>query len=95
MSTKDDACNFLLKFNKWIFGNALFTLCSRAFKFIQHVNIFPPTEWQTITESVQCMVHALEGGVSASLDQPDASPIQLGETVSTTIAGRPPSDVMA
>ena len=39
------------------------------------------------------MVHGLEGGVSASLDQPDAPAIQLGGTVPTTTAGRPPIDI--
>ena len=39
------------------------------------------------------MVHALEAGVSASLDQPDAPPIQLGGTIATSTAGRPPSDI--
>ena len=32
-------------------------------------------------------------GLSASLDQPDAPPIQLGGTLPTTAAGRPPIDI--
>ena len=39
------------------------------------------------------MVHSLEAGVSASLDQPDAPPIQLGGTIATSTAGQPPIDI--
>ncbi|KAG6837599.1 hypothetical protein H0H93_007013 [Arthromyces matolae] len=59
----------------------------------QHVHLLLPQDFQTIQESVEAMVAALDQASSLSSDLPDVQAHSLGGTLNTGCAGRPRIDI--